>query len=161
MADPEKRAADLARTRARSAASRAGKKGAAGGRLSAQRAFGAFIHPLIAHPDWRGRDTGGGGKGGQARGREARKRFNAALRRAAAVLYHFELQMAGVVLLTAMAAGAVSLWIKRRRERAADRERAQADAEERAREVEGGARAGGGEEEIEAPGGDGDPKPNK
>ena len=62
MADPEKRAADLARTRARSAASRAGKKGAAGGRLSAQCAFGASIHPLIAHPDWRGRDTGGGGQ---------------------------------------------------------------------------------------------------
>ena len=33
------------------------------------------------------------------------------------VLYHFELQMAGVILLTAMAVGGISLWIKRRRER--------------------------------------------
>lgn len=33
------------------------------------------------------------------------------------MLYHFELQMAGVVLLTAMAAGGISLWIKRRRSR--------------------------------------------
>lgn len=33
------------------------------------------------------------------------------------MLYHFELQMAGVVLLTAMAAGGISLWIKRRRYR--------------------------------------------
>lgn len=32
------------------------------------------------------------------------------------VLYHFELQMAGVILLTAMAAGGISLWLKRRRE---------------------------------------------
>jgi len=31
------------------------------------------------------------------------------------VFYSFELQMAGVILLTAMAAGGVSLWIKRRR----------------------------------------------
>lgn len=66
--------------------------------------------------------------------------------RAAVVLYHFELQMAGVVLFAAMAAGAVSLWLKRRRERAADEERARAEAEERAREVEMGARADGGQE---------------
>ena len=33
------------------------------------------------------------------------------------MLYHFELQMAGVILLTAMAVGGVSLWLKRRRER--------------------------------------------
>lgn len=33
------------------------------------------------------------------------------------MFYHFELQMAGVILLTAMAAGGVSLWIKRRRDR--------------------------------------------
>ena len=33
------------------------------------------------------------------------------------MLYHFELQMAGVILLTAMAAGGISLWLKRRRER--------------------------------------------
>ena len=33
------------------------------------------------------------------------------------MLYHFELQMAGVILLTAMAIGGISLWIKRRRER--------------------------------------------
>ncbi len=31
------------------------------------------------------------------------------------VFYSLELQMAGVILLTAMAAGGVSLWIKRRR----------------------------------------------
>ena len=31
------------------------------------------------------------------------------------MLYHFELQMAGVILLTAMAAGVISLWIKRRK----------------------------------------------
>lgn len=33
------------------------------------------------------------------------------------MLYHFELQMAGVILLTAMAAGGISLWLRRRRER--------------------------------------------
>lgn len=33
------------------------------------------------------------------------------------MLYSFELQMAGVILLTAMAIGGISLWIKRRRER--------------------------------------------
>jgi hypothetical protein len=31
------------------------------------------------------------------------------------VFYSFELQMAGVILLTAMAAGGVSLWFKRRK----------------------------------------------
>jgi hypothetical protein len=31
------------------------------------------------------------------------------------MLYSFELQMAGIILLTAMAAGGVSLWLKRRR----------------------------------------------
>ena len=31
------------------------------------------------------------------------------------MFYSLELQMAGVILLTAMAAGGVSLWIKRRR----------------------------------------------
>ena len=31
------------------------------------------------------------------------------------VFYHFELQLAGVILLTAMAVGGISLWIKRRR----------------------------------------------
>ena len=139
-----------------------GREKGRGGRAAERAVRIRRLHsPVNCAPGLARAGHGRGGKGGQARGREARKRFNAALRRAAAVLYHFELQMAGVVLLTAMAAGAVSLWIKRRRERAADRERAQADAEERAREVEGGARAGGGEEEIEAPGGDGDPKPNK
>ncbi len=34
------------------------------------------------------------------------------------MFYHFELQIAGVILLTAMAAGGISLWLKRRRERA-------------------------------------------
>jgi len=33
------------------------------------------------------------------------------------VLYSFELQIAGIILLTAMAAGGLSLWLKRRRER--------------------------------------------
>lgn len=33
------------------------------------------------------------------------------------MLYNFELQMAGVILLTAMAAGSVSLWLKKRRMR--------------------------------------------
>ena len=33
------------------------------------------------------------------------------------MFYHFELQMAGVILLTAMAVGGISLWLKRRRER--------------------------------------------
>lgn len=33
------------------------------------------------------------------------------------MLYYFELQLAGVILLTAMAIGGISLWIKRRRER--------------------------------------------
>ena len=33
------------------------------------------------------------------------------------MFYHFELQMAGVILLTAMLAGGISLWIKRRRDR--------------------------------------------
>ena len=33
------------------------------------------------------------------------------------MLYSFELQMAGVILLTAMAIGGISLWLKRRRER--------------------------------------------
>lgn len=31
------------------------------------------------------------------------------------MLYHFELQMAGVILLTAMAVCGISVWIKRRR----------------------------------------------
>lgn len=32
------------------------------------------------------------------------------------MLYSLELQMAGVILLTAMTAGGVSLWLKRRKE---------------------------------------------
>lgn len=36
------------------------------------------------------------------------------------MLYHFELQMAGVILLGAMAACGASLWLRRRRERAAE-----------------------------------------
>ncbi len=36
------------------------------------------------------------------------------------MFYHFELQIAGVILLTAMAAGGISLWLKRRRERAGE-----------------------------------------
>ncbi len=31
------------------------------------------------------------------------------------MFYSFELQMAGVILLTAMAVGGISLWIKRRK----------------------------------------------
>lgn len=33
------------------------------------------------------------------------------------MLYHFELQMAGVILLTAMTVGGISLWLKRRKMR--------------------------------------------
>ena len=33
------------------------------------------------------------------------------------VFYEFELQLAGVILLTAMTAGGISLWLKRRREK--------------------------------------------
>ena len=33
------------------------------------------------------------------------------------MLYYFELQMAGIILLTAMAIGGFSLWLKRRKER--------------------------------------------
>ena len=33
------------------------------------------------------------------------------------MFYQFELQMAGVILLTAMAVGGFSLWIKRRKDR--------------------------------------------
>jgi hypothetical protein len=32
------------------------------------------------------------------------------------MMYSLELQMAGVILLSAMAAGGISLWLKRRRE---------------------------------------------
>ena len=42
------------------------------------------------------------------------------------MFYYFELQMAGVILLTAMAAGGISLWLKRRREQK-ELERAQND----------------------------------
>ena len=34
------------------------------------------------------------------------------------MLYHFELQMAGVILLTAMLAGGIVMWYRRRREAA-------------------------------------------
>ena len=33
------------------------------------------------------------------------------------MLYSVELQMAGVILLTAMTVGGISLWVKRRREK--------------------------------------------
>ncbi len=33
------------------------------------------------------------------------------------VFYAFELQLAGIILLTAMAAGGISLWLKRRRDK--------------------------------------------
>ena len=33
------------------------------------------------------------------------------------MLYNFELQMAGAILLTAMVAGGISLWLKKRRAR--------------------------------------------
>ncbi len=36
------------------------------------------------------------------------------------MMYSLELQMAGVILLSAMAAGGVSLWLKRRREQKSD-----------------------------------------
>ena len=35
------------------------------------------------------------------------------------VLYQVELQMAGVILLTAMTVGGITLWLKRRKERKA------------------------------------------
>ncbi len=46
------------------------------------------------------------------------------------MLYYFELQMAGVILLTAMAVGGISLWLKRRKarkelERSAENDEAQ------------------------------------
>ncbi len=44
------------------------------------------------------------------------------------MLYSFELQMAGVILLTAMAAGGISLWIKRRRYRKPEAEEEEQDA---------------------------------
>ncbi|MCE2508199.1 MAG: hypothetical protein J4G04_02705 [Nitrosopumilaceae archaeon] len=34
------------------------------------------------------------------------------------MLYHFELQMAGVILLSAMLAGGIAMWCRRRREAA-------------------------------------------
>jgi len=33
------------------------------------------------------------------------------------VFYAFEIQLAGIILLTAMAAGGISLWLKRRRDK--------------------------------------------
>lgn len=36
------------------------------------------------------------------------------------MLYSLELQMAGVILLSAMAVGGISLWLKRRREHKLD-----------------------------------------
>ena len=33
------------------------------------------------------------------------------------MLYHFELQMAGIILFTAMTVGGISLWLKRRKRR--------------------------------------------
>jgi len=33
------------------------------------------------------------------------------------VFYAFELQLAGIILLTAMAAGGISLWLKRRQDK--------------------------------------------
>jgi len=33
------------------------------------------------------------------------------------MFYSFELQMAGVILLTAMAAGGVSIWLRKRKEK--------------------------------------------
>ncbi len=43
------------------------------------------------------------------------------------MLYYFELQMAGVILLTAMAVGGLSLWLKRRKIRKASEEAAEND----------------------------------
>ncbi|MEE9563450.1 MAG: hypothetical protein V3V69_00800 [Nitrosopumilaceae archaeon] len=33
------------------------------------------------------------------------------------MFYAFEIQLAGIILLTAMAAGGISLWLKRRRDK--------------------------------------------
>ncbi|MCV0410018.1 hypothetical protein [Nitrosopumilus sp.] len=43
------------------------------------------------------------------------------------MLYHFELQMAGVILLTAMTIGGISLWLKRRKLNKELQESAEAD----------------------------------
>ena len=46
------------------------------------------------------------------------------------MFYSFELQMAGVILLTAMAAGGVSLWLKRRKLEKESTESAEQDVSE-------------------------------
>ena len=132
----------------------------------AQAALGAPATPLLCEADRRPQAEQWRRDGRRSAGQvSARRRLETDLTRplgrAAVVLYHFELQMAGVVLFAAMAAGAVSLWLKRRRERAADEERARAEAEERAREVEMGARADGGQEPGQADGDGEGPQPNK
>ena len=43
------------------------------------------------------------------------------------MFYHFELQLAGIILLTAMAVGGISLWLKRRKARKELEEAANAD----------------------------------
>ena len=66
------------------------------------------------------------------------------------MLYHFELQMAGVVLLTAMAAGAVSLWIKRRREKRAEEQGGgEAGAARACRDAGGGGGGQGGDAPLQ------------
>ena len=50
---------------------------------------------------------------------EEKQQVFLSFRRGISVLYHFELQLAGVILLSAMAAGALSLWLKRRKEQKA------------------------------------------
>jgi hypothetical protein len=46
------------------------------------------------------------------------------------MFYSFELQMAGVILLTAMAAGGISLWLKRRKLEKESTESIEQDASE-------------------------------
>ncbi len=43
------------------------------------------------------------------------------------MFYHFELQMAGVILLTVMTVGGISLWIKRRKMKKESEELAESD----------------------------------
>lgn len=49
-------------------------------------------------------------------------------------LYHFELMLAGIILLSAMAVGGISLWLKRKRD--ALREQQQLQQEEETKQPE-------------------------
>ena len=66
------------------------------------------------------------------------------------MLYHFELQMAGVILLTCMLVCGISLWLKRRR----DRIRQEAEEEDRRRQMLDGAPSAEERRDIGEEGGD-------